>query len=198
MTELIKPMNKSTQSYQIRKDHKTTQWSGGSTTELFIYPENSQYKTGDYQFRLSTATVEVEESIFTSLPSVDRTLMVLEGEMELDHANHHTALLKPLDSDQFKGDWTTSSKGRCVDFNLMCKSGTQGAIKGYNLAENSELEIEPEGEMTFIFLYRGAIEADKLTMNQGELLIAHPTSSNINLRAIRPSTFVVVSIKYLP
>lgn len=117
--------------------------------------------------------------------------------MELEHANHHSALLKPLDSDQFKGDWTTSSKGRCVDFNLMCKSGTQGAIKGYNLAENSELEIKPEGEMTFIFLYRGAIEADKLTMDQGELLIAHPTSSNISLRANRRSTFVVVSLKYL-
>lgn len=71
--------------HQIKKQHTTTKWSGGETTELFIYPENANYKAGNYQFRLSTATVEIEASTFTPLPGVDRTLIVLEGEMQLDH-----------------------------------------------------------------------------------------------------------------
>ena len=57
---------------------KTAKWSGGLTTELFIYPEGSAYSERNFDFRLSTATVEIETSVFTPLPHVQRTLMVLE------------------------------------------------------------------------------------------------------------------------
>jgi environmental stress-induced protein Ves len=40
----------------------TAKWSGGETTELFISPEGSSYKKRDFDFRLSTATVEVNQS----------------------------------------------------------------------------------------------------------------------------------------
>lgn len=180
---------------QLKKNHTTTQWSGGQTTELYIYPENADYKTGNYLFRLSTATVEVEESTFTSLPGVDRTLMVLEGEMELEHKGHHSSLLGPLDSDLFKGDWITKSKGKCVDFNLMCKSGTQGEVKGYSLDENSALKINLRGAMNFIFLYNGAIKVDGLVMNSGELLIYDSPSPETNIKTHQSGRLVTVSIQ---
>ena len=60
------------------KDYKVSQWSGGSTTELYLYPEDGDYKTGNFQLRISSATVETERSEFTSLPGVERYLMIFQ------------------------------------------------------------------------------------------------------------------------
>ena len=60
-------------------DFKTTEWSGGSTTELFIYPPTSNYESRNFDFRISSATVEIEQSNFTKLPEISRQLMVLKG-----------------------------------------------------------------------------------------------------------------------
>ncbi len=89
----------------------TTGWSGGETTELFINPQNSQFKDRDFIFRLSMATVEVEKTQFTSLPGCTRKLMVLRGEMILSHVNQHSKKLKPFDQDRFLGDWGTNAEG---------------------------------------------------------------------------------------
>ena len=70
-----------------KKDHKTTEWSGGLTTELSIAPEGSVYADRDFMWRLSSATVELEESDFTSLPDYDRIIMTLKGDISLSHNN---------------------------------------------------------------------------------------------------------------
>ena len=54
-------------------------WSGGETSEYAIYPESAKYIDRDFIWRLSSASVDVEESVFTKLPDYDRILMVLEG-----------------------------------------------------------------------------------------------------------------------
>ncbi len=112
----------------IHRDHTTMRWSGGTTTELAIYPVSANYKQGNYLWRLSTATVEVETSLFSALPGITRTLMLLDGNMVLRHAGHHEARLRPFDQDQFDGGWTTHSQGRGRDFNLMCAAGVQGDL----------------------------------------------------------------------
>ena len=180
--------------HQLRSNQITTQWSGGKTTELLIYPENAEYKTGDYLFRLSTATVEIDESTFSSLPGVERTLMVLDGEMELNHENHHNILLKPLQYDQFKGDWKTISKGQCVDFNLMCKSGAQGTLKGFELNAKSAVEIDLESEINFLFIYKGEIELDGIQLASSQLLILDKELSRLSITASTYSIMVLVSI----
>ena len=50
-----------------------------ATTELSIAPENGNYQSRDFLWRLSSATVELEESTFTSLPDFDRIILTLEG-----------------------------------------------------------------------------------------------------------------------
>ena len=75
----------------IRKaDIQTSNWSGGTTSELFIFPTTSNYKDLNFGFRLSSATIDVDESEFTPLPNVKRQLMLLDGELELIHEGHHT------------------------------------------------------------------------------------------------------------
>ncbi|MBK5240500.1 HutD family protein [Clostridium sp.] len=65
---------------KIRKNpHKTSVWSGGTTTELYIHPKGSIYSEHDFNWRLSSAVVEVERSIFTPLQGITRLVMIMKG-----------------------------------------------------------------------------------------------------------------------
>ena len=60
-------------------EYSTSAWSGGTTTELGIGPEGSRYADREFLWRISSATVDLEESTFTALPDYDRIIMTLEG-----------------------------------------------------------------------------------------------------------------------
>ena len=51
---------------KIYNTFPTSKWSGGETTELYIYPADYQYKKRDFLFRISRATIPKEKSIFTN------------------------------------------------------------------------------------------------------------------------------------
>ena len=63
-------------------DYKTSNWSGGTTTELAIYPLDSNYKNLDFKWRLSSAKVELEESTFTYLPNTNRFILSLDNPLK--------------------------------------------------------------------------------------------------------------------
>lgn len=159
-----------------QQDFKTTKWSGGETTELFIYPEDANFASRDFQFRLSTATVEVEESTFTPLDDVSRTLVLLEGEMKLIHEEHHSKLLLPFDQDSFDGGWNTKSIGKCIDFNLMTKGGCKGSIE---VMRNSFHIDNHQNQWTTIYCIKGDVNDN---VSVGQLLVTHPNEKmNANL-----------------
>ncbi|MGE5631540.1 MAG: HutD family protein [Caulobacteraceae bacterium] len=126
----------------VKRDaQKVSEWSGGTTTELAIYPEGADYKTRNFKWRLSSARVDVEESTFTSLPGIWRLIMIIDGEMLLEHENHHRASLKPFEQDSFSGSWTTLSKGKAKDFNLMLAEGCEGEIKAIEVDRSGVEEV---------------------------------------------------------
>lgn len=126
----------------IRKqEQKTSQWSGGTTTELFLYPKDGSYADRNFLFRLSSAYCQDTESVFTSLPGVNRILMVLDGRISLCHQGKRKVTLEPGDQDHFTGDETTTSVGSCVDFNLMMKQNTEGDLFYRNLQEEDTLQL---------------------------------------------------------
>ena len=113
-----------------RKDELShNRWSGGVTTQLAIWPEGADYGARLFDWRISTAIVEDEKSVFTALPGIHRLLMILDGEIEVTHNGERALAMKPLaDVDEFEGGWETVSVGRCVDFNLMTVDGYPGAM----------------------------------------------------------------------
>lgn len=123
-----------------KADQKTSSWAGGTTTELAIYPKDAQYSQRDFSWRLSSARVELEESDFTLLPGFWRYIMVIEGEMELKHGEHHSIHLGPYDKDNFSGGWETKSRGKVRDFNLMVANGYKGEIEGLDIVEKINIE----------------------------------------------------------
>ena len=81
----------------VRKkaEFQTSRWSGGSTTQLYLYPEDSSYSEGNFQCRISSAAVEVDKSDFTSLPGVKRYLSIFEGNLEMVHGEAVRVCLQP-------------------------------------------------------------------------------------------------------
>ena len=102
-----------------REDYITTNWSGGTTTQLAIAPEGAQYSDRDFLWRISSAKVELEHSDFTPLPDYDRFLAVLAGDLTLKVGNEACAPLPRLTVRYFDGGVPTQSWGKCTDFNLM-------------------------------------------------------------------------------
>lgn len=127
----------------IRKaDQATSNWSGGTTTQIAIFPKNAVYAERNFTWRISSARVELEESEFTSLPGIWRLIMVLDGEMRLEHTGHHTTYLKPFDQDSFSGDWATKSLGKVRDFNVMLAKGSTGKLIATSLAPQASADVE--------------------------------------------------------
>lgn len=111
------------------KQKNQSVWSGGTTTQLYIYPENAIFADRNFDFRISSAIIEIEESDFTPLPGFSRILMILEGELEICHKGHYSKKMKQFDIDEFSGDWNTSSNGKVVDFNLIMGEGISGSLE---------------------------------------------------------------------
>ena len=112
--------------HKCSSEYNTSSWSGGTTTELGIGPEGSRYADRDFLWRISSATVDLEESTFTALPDYDRIIMTLEGEIDLCHNGGEWLHLKAFETHSFDGGDDTVSKGKVVDFNLMTRKGAAG------------------------------------------------------------------------
>ena len=109
-------------------DYLTTTWSGGTTTQLAIFPGNARYADRDFLWRISSATVDLEVSDFTPLPDYDRHIATLEGEITLTHNGGAPLTLVPGQVHSFSGGDETHCLGRCRDFNLMLRKGRAAGI----------------------------------------------------------------------
>jgi environmental stress-induced protein Ves len=118
-------------------------WDGGMTTEIAIYPKDAVYSRRDFLWRISSAQVESEESRFTSLPGIWRLIMVLEGELTLEHEDYHSVRLQAFQQDAFAGGWVTRSRGRGRDFNIMLSEGCTGRLQADELQPGSSWTAPP-------------------------------------------------------
>lgn len=110
------------------KDYKVGLWSGGSTTELFIWPEGADYGKREFTLRVSSARVELDESDFTPLMGVTRYITPLSGGFTLTHPGCQPVALGPMaEPYRFSGEIQTHCVGRATDFNLMLK-GAEGEM----------------------------------------------------------------------
>lgn len=129
---------------------QTNSWSGGTTTELFIFPATASYADRNFDFRISTATVESETSDFTELNGFSRYLMVLEGEMIIRHEERYEKQLHRFDFDEFEGSWKTQSAGKVRDFNIIYRPELNISVTFRDC--RTSFEIEKQNGHHFLFL----------------------------------------------
>ena len=120
-------------------DFRTTAWSGGFTTQYLIWPREAEYPDRNFLWRISSATVENEESDFTALPDYYRFIATLKGEMHIAHSGGPEIHLLPYRVHSFDGADATISRGCCTDFNLMLRKG-----KAFGRLETLSIGLTPE------------------------------------------------------
>ena len=148
-------------------DYRVMDWSGGQTTELAIAPEGSLYAERKFLWRFSTATAEVEESTYTSLPDYDRVILSLRGLLRLSHDDTTWRDFAEFEPYAFDGGADTFSEGRIVDLNLMLRkgrcTGTMIPIvggPGLRMDVTAALAaVLPGAEELLVFCFEGAVEA---------------------------------------
>jgi environmental stress-induced protein Ves len=161
----------------------TINWASGTSTEIFIYPANGSFPDRNFLFRISTATVAAEESAFTFFEGITRHLMILKGELELIHEGRYTKHLKPYDQDTFSGEWSTRSKGKVTDFNLMLKDGATGSLTHRRIEAGSNAAFTAKTNWYFIYFASGtATLSNGNTAKTGDL-IRIENGSDVNIHA---------------
>ncbi|MCB5952389.1 HutD family protein [Enterococcus sp. BWT-B8] len=105
------------------KEYHVSDWSGGKTTEIYLSPPEGQYQIGKFDYRVSSARVDLETTTFSELPGYKRLIMPIEQSLTLEHVypvdTVERVILQPFESHCFDGGQKTTSYGKCRDFNLI-------------------------------------------------------------------------------
>lgn len=179
-------------------NYTTSVWSGGTTTQLMIYPKTACYSERNFLFRISSATVETDHSLFTSLPGFTRYITPLNDSLQLVHRDHRSLLLHPLEIDCFQGEWHTEGFGKVTDFNLMVASVCRGSMTARSVNGKEMIRIEANTHYLG-YLYQGAlttrIGATQFSLNAGEALyIRTDTTEQLSLFSDSSCSLVWCSI----
>lgn len=175
-------------------DRKPINWASGTSTEIFIYPSDGSFAERRFLFRISTATVEAEESTFTFFEGITRHLMILKGKLELIHEGRYTKHLEPYHQDVSSGEWSTRSKGKVTDFNLMLKSGATGSLTHHKIEQSHSAHFTAITGFYFIYLASGTATFDNShTANSGDLLQILK-GTDITIQAKEPCDVIVIEV----
>ena len=129
-------------------DFQVSNWSGGKTKQLYLSPPTGHYGKREFDYRLSTATVEVAESEFSDLSGFHRILMSLDHPLRLLNASRQEeTVLAPFTPYFFEGSDSITSRGTCTDFNLIYSNHYQGQMIAVS---NKQVLIRDE-EIQFIY-----------------------------------------------
>ena len=99
-------------------------WEGGKTWELFIWPPDKKYKNRDFDFRLSTASIEKSPSDFTRFEGYQRYLIMIDNDLNIIRNEEMEHYKK---NEVFEFDSSDEIKSFSVgnDFNLMREGNTR-------------------------------------------------------------------------
>lgn len=180
------------EAFQLIKAEEmhTSGWAGGSTTQLYIHPQQSLFAERDFSFRISTATVEKEESEFTPLPGFERILMILDGELQLRHRDHHSVLLRPFEQYRFSGSWQTDARGKVRDFNIIFKPDWYAEVRVLEAEKGEELMLIPESVFMAYYLFSGEAKLGECKITTGDFMLLYKQTS-----CIADSDLLLVEVK---
>lgn len=186
-------------------DYITTEWSGGKTTQIFIYPNDSDYKVHNFKFRLSSATVELERSEFTKLEGIHRFITPLNGELKLTHNRKDYINLRSFEIYEFDGDIETISYGKVRDFNLMLGNGARGKLESIYINREYSVVKESQSDFNqtiyFIYAYNSTIYIDsgkdKIRLSPFQTLLIEINSNpslKLNIKSENPTNILLGTI----
>ena len=164
-------------------DFQVSDWSGGKTKQLYLSPPTGHYGKRDFDYRLSTATVELAESQFSDLSGFHRILMSLDHTLHLHNASRQEeTVLAPFTPYVFEGSDDITSRGTCTDFNLIYSDHYQGQM----LAISDREELSQDEAIQFIYALSDLMVTGtglpSLNLETGQLLIVEKEAQETELQ----------------
>lgn len=180
-----------------KDDYPVSVWSGGTTTQLFIYPPQSDYARRDFLLRISSATVDCEQSTFTALPGVSRIILPLRGTLHLSYRDHGEVFLREYEQDSFDGGWETTSVGKATDFNLMTRGGAAGEVMVHTLTPAAQLDLQNKpGCILAVYAAEGSCMCNDADLPHAALAVAQETCTlRLNNDRAEPCRLVCVNVR---
>jgi uncharacterized protein len=81
--------------------------------------------------------------------------MILDGKLNIHHKAHYSKQLNTFDYDLFSGDWSTTSEGKVIDFNVIYKKGLTFEFKIMDINNENHQDLTLDFE--FMFILEGSI-----------------------------------------
>ena len=164
-------------------DFQVSDWSGGKTKQLYLSPPTGHYGKLKFDYRLSTATVELAESQFSDLSGFHRILMSLDHTLHLHNASRQEeTVLAPFTPYFFEGSDSITSRGTCTDFNLIYSDHYQGQM----LAILDGQELSQDEAIQFIYALSDLMVTGtglpSLNLETGQLLIVEKEAQETELQ----------------
>ena len=164
-------------------DFQVSDWSGGKTKQLYLSPPTGHYSKRDFDYRLSTATVELAESQFSDLSGFHRILMSLDHTLHLHNASRQEeTVLAPFTPYFFEGSDSITSRGTCTDFNLIYSDHYQGQM----IAISDGQELSQDEAIQFIYALSDLMVTgtglSSLNLETGQLLIVEKETQETELQ----------------
>ena len=164
-------------------DFQVSDWSGGKTKQLYLSPPTGHYGKREFDYRLSTATVDLAESQFSDLSGFHRILVSLNHTLHLHNASRQEeTVLAPFTPYVFEGSDSITSRGTCTDFNLIYSDHYQGQM----LAISDREELSQDEAIQFIYALSDLMVTGtglpSLNLETGQLLIVEKEAQETELQ----------------
>lgn len=167
----------------IKKENQTTaKLKCGMAKVLYIYPESSKYSDRNFKWIFSILILEEEEFIFENLPNYERYIMLINGQLKLEHKGYYRTKLAPFECDWSSGEWLTYGNGKSENFNLILSKGLKGRIDYLKIKDgicvddiiwNTNKEFRREVKALYCYNKGLSVEFNnyQYSLNAGDMLL---------------------------
>lgn len=173
-------------------DFLVSTWAGGKTTQLYLSPEGASLGERNFDWRISSAVVEIEESEFSPFEGYERILIPLEGTLSMEHETENGLINQSVDEFElarFSGSWKTKGKGKLTDFNLIFKPEYSPKVSVNNLKSGETFSFIE----TACYLYRGTLEKNHEKI-KAPALILNDQNTALEFRVEEPSKVISIQL----
>jgi uncharacterized protein len=178
-------------------DFLTSNWSGGTSTQLFIFPQGTTLEERNFDWRISSALIEVEESEFTSFDGYERILIPLKGKIEMEHETPNGIIEQAVgefELARFNGSWKTKGKGRLTDFNLIFKPNYYPKVQVAYFSEDTTVDLETI--TSILFLQSGSFILNNQLI-QSPALVVNNTHEKSEIKCQSNSRIISIEMNLL-
>ncbi|MDO5041092.1 MAG: HutD family protein [Peptoniphilus sp.] len=145
-----------------RKDFKSSPWAGGETDEIIIFPEGADFKDRTFEYRISSATCNLDSSKFSPYNGYKRFITPLDYDLILKNSGEDLTV-KPFEIYEFSGSDDVSSYSKVRDFNLILKEDLAGEL--FTEEVRGELHLKNDVNTLIAFNYDGDLEVEDKKLN---------------------------------